>query len=82
MLENYKNTIAEINRLELEPKTDEIEEKLQELNLLADYFASKITTIRSENGHEIKYTVKEIQGTDYPNHYLFATLYKLRSLDQ
>ena len=63
MLENYKNTIAEINRLELEPKTDEIEEKLQELNLLADYFASKITTIRSENGHEINRSMMQFGGT-------------------
>ena len=53
MLENYKNTIAEIDRLKLEPETDEVKHKLEELNKLADYFASKISTIRSENTHVI-----------------------------
>ena len=53
MLENYKNTIAEIDRLKLEPETDETKAKLEELNKLADYFASKITVIRSENGGEV-----------------------------
>lgn len=53
MLENYKNTVAEIDRLKLEPETDETKAKLEELNKLADYFASKITVIRSENGGEV-----------------------------
>ena len=49
-LENYKNTIAEIDKLKLEPETDETKAKLEELNTLADYFASKITAIRGEGG--------------------------------
>lgn len=49
-LENYKNTIAEIDKLKLEPETEETKAKLEELNTLADYFASKITTIRGECG--------------------------------
>ena len=52
-LENYKNTIKEIDRLKLEPETDETKKKLEELNDLAKYFVSNITSIRSENGHEI-----------------------------
>ena len=47
-LENYKNTIAEIDRLKLEPETDETKRKIEELNKLADYFASKITVISNE----------------------------------
>ena len=53
MLENYKNTVAEIDRLKLEPETDETKTKLEELNKLADYFVSKITVIRGENGGEV-----------------------------
>lgn len=49
-LENYKNTIAEIDKLKLEPETEETKAKLEELNTLADYFASKITTIHGEGG--------------------------------
>lgn len=45
MLENYKNTIAEINRLKLEPETEETKNKITELNKLADYFVSKMSTV-------------------------------------
>ena len=62
MLENYKNTVAEIDRLKLEPETDETKRKLEELNKLADYFASKITVIRSENGHEVNRSMMQFNG--------------------
>jgi len=52
-LENYKNTIAEIDKLKLEPETDETKAKLEELNTLADYFASRITLLKSEGGHYV-----------------------------
>lgn len=63
MLENYKNTIAEIDRLKLEPETDKAKHKIEELNKLADYFASKITTIQSENGHEVNRSMMQFMGT-------------------
>lgn len=53
MLENYKNTVKEINALKLEPNTDESKRKIEELNKLADYFVSQITVIRGENGYDV-----------------------------
>ena len=47
-LENYKNTIEEINKLKLEPQTDETERKLKELQKLADYFFGSISITQSE----------------------------------
>ena len=62
MLENYKNTMAEINKLKLEPETDETKHKIEELNKLADYFASQITVIRSENGETINKSMMYFNG--------------------
>lgn len=53
MLENYKNTVKEIDALKLEPNTDESKRKIKELNKLADYFVSQITVIRGENGYDV-----------------------------
>ena len=53
MLENYKNTVKEIDALKLEPNTDESKRKIEELNKLADYFVSQITVIRGENGYDV-----------------------------
>ena len=52
-LENYKNTIKEIDRLKLEPETDETIQKMKELNSLADYYVSHISVLRSENHSSI-----------------------------
>ena len=52
-LENYKNTIKEIDALKLQPETDETRKKLEELNKLADYFVSKISILESEAGGTI-----------------------------
>lgn len=52
-LENYKNTIKEIDALKLKPDTDETKHKIEELNKLADYFVSQITVIRGENGYDV-----------------------------
>lgn len=52
-LENYKNTVKEIDKLKIEPETDKTIAKLEELNKLADYFVSQITVLRSEDGAEI-----------------------------
>ena len=72
MLENYKNTLEEIDKLKLEPKTDETKHKLEELNKLADYFASRITVIRSENNGEINKSMMYFNGLpneNLRNHY-------------
>jgi len=68
MLENYENTLKEIDKLKIEPETEETKAKIEELNKLADYFASKITAIRSENGHEINKSMMYFNG--HPNEYL------------
>ena len=68
MLENYENTIKEIDKLKVDPETDEAKHKIQELNKLADYFASQITVIRSENGHEVNRSMMYFNGV--PNNYL------------
>lgn len=52
-LENYKNTMQEIEALKLQPETDETKKKLEELNKLADYFVSRITVIRNENNDHV-----------------------------
>lgn len=62
MLENYKNTIKEIDALKLEPETEETKAKIEELNKLADYFASKISVIRGENGGDISPSMMEFSG--------------------
>lgn len=52
-LENYKNTIKEIDNLKLKPETDETRGKLEELTRLADYFVSQISILKSEAGSTI-----------------------------
>ena len=51
-LENYKNTIEEINQLKLQPQTDETEKKIQELQKLADYFFGSISITQTEWGND------------------------------
>ena len=68
MLENYENTLKEIDKLKLEPETEETKHKIEELNKLADYFASRITAIRSENNEEINKSMMYFNG--FPNEYL------------
>lgn len=68
MLENYENTLKEIDKLKLEPETDETKAKIEELNKLADYFASKITVIRGENNHDVSKSMMYFNG--FPNPYL------------
>lgn len=68
MLENYENTIKEINRLsELGLNTDEAKKKLEELNKLADYFAAQITVIQSENGNEVNRSMMYFNGIPNPH---------------
>lgn len=67
MLENYENTIKEIDKLKVDPETDEAKRKIQELNKLADYFASQITVIRSENGHEVNRSMMYFNGVPNNN---------------
>lgn len=67
MLENYENTIKEIDKLKVDPETDEAKHKIQELNKLADYFASQITVIRSENGHEVNRSMMYFNGVPNNN---------------
>lgn len=62
MLENYKNTIKEIDALKLEPETEETKAKIEELNKLADYFVSKISVIRSENGGYVSQSMMKFSG--------------------
>ena len=62
MLENYKNTVEEIDKLKLEPDTKETKDKIEELNKLADYFVSRITVIRGENGHDISSSMMKFSG--------------------
>lgn len=62
MLENYKNTVEEIDKLKLEPDTKETKGKIEELNKLADYFVSRITVIRGENGHDISPSMMKFSG--------------------
>lgn len=62
MLENYKNTIKEIDKLKLEPDTEETKNKIEELNKLADYFISQITVIRGENGHDVSPSMMKFSG--------------------
>ena len=52
-LENYKNTIKEIDKLKLEPETEETKAKIEELTELSKYFLKNISIIRSEVGGEI-----------------------------
>ena len=68
MLENYENTLKEIDKLKLEPETNETKAKIEELNKLADYFASKITVIRGENNHDVSKSMMYFNG--FPNPYL------------
>lgn len=67
MLENYENTIKEIDKLKVNPETDEAKRKIQELNKLADYFASQITVIKSENGHEVNASMMYFNGVPNNN---------------
>lgn len=67
MLENYENTIKEIDKLKVDPETDEAKRKIQELNKLADYFASQITVIQSENGHEVNRSMMYFNGVPNNN---------------
>ena len=62
MLENYKNTVKEIDKLKLEPDTEETKHKIEELNKLADYFVSQITVIRGENGHDVSPSMMKFSG--------------------
>ena len=65
-LENFKNTIKEIDRLKLEPETEETKRKIEELNDLAEYFVSNITAIRSENQHEVSPSMMMFGGAWAP----------------
>lgn len=84
MLENYKNTIKEIDALKLEPETEETKAKIEELNKLADYFVSKISVIRSENGGYVSQSMMKFSGQwnetqkKYPDN-VRNELYKLAS---
>ena len=51
-LENYKNTIEEINKLKRQPQTGETEKKIQELQKLADYFFGSISITQTEWGND------------------------------
>lgn len=51
-LENYKNTIEEINKLKIEPQTDETKRKIEELQKLAEYFFGNIKIVQSEWGSD------------------------------
>lgn len=51
-LENYKNTVAEINKLEIAPQTDETKQKLEELQKLANYFFGNISITRNQLGND------------------------------
>lgn len=62
-LENYKNAVKEIDRLKLEPETDETIQKMKELNDLADYYLSQISVIRSENGHVVSAEMMKFSGS-------------------
>lgn len=52
-LENYKNTIKEIDALKLEPETEEIKRKIEELIELSKYFLKNISTLRGEGGYDV-----------------------------
>ena len=67
MLKNYENTIKEIDKLKLDPETEETKAKLEELNKLADYFAAQITVIRSESGHEVNSSMMYFNGVPNPH---------------
>lgn len=62
-LENYKNTIEEINKLKLEPETDETKRKIEELQKLADYFFGSISVVQSEWGNDGGNFVNDPYGT-------------------
>lgn len=52
-LENYKNTIKEIDALKLEPETEETKRKIEELIELSKYFLKNISILESEGGNEV-----------------------------
>lgn len=51
-LENYKNTITEINKLKIAPQTDEIKQKMEELQKLANYFFGNISVTQNQLGND------------------------------
>ena len=51
-LENYKNTVAEINKLKIAPQTDETKQKIEELQKLANYFFGNISITRNQLGND------------------------------